>query len=93
LKIPLIFGSLPIVTRRAKTTGLVRTAHRAGCPEGSVDRPNKKAADAKMCAAAFDGSQRNRNASAMVGHQCRKMPSFLKTGIKQLAKLHQLSMH
>ena len=29
------FPALPIVTRRAKTTGLVRAAHRAGCPQGS----------------------------------------------------------
>jgi hypothetical protein len=32
------FSTLPIVTRRDKTTGLVRAAHRAGRPEGSAKR-------------------------------------------------------
>ena len=35
LEIPAHFLALPIVTRRAETTGLVRAAHRAGCPKGS----------------------------------------------------------
>jgi hypothetical protein len=34
-EIPAHFPSLPIVTRRAKTTGLVSAAHRAGRPKGS----------------------------------------------------------
>ena len=36
LEIPAHFLALPIVTRRAETTGLVRAAHRAGCPKGSA---------------------------------------------------------
>jgi hypothetical protein len=39
LENPAHSASLPIVTRRAKTTGLVRAAHRAGCPPGSA-RPS-----------------------------------------------------
>ncbi len=35
LEIPAHFLALPIVTRRAETTGLVRAAHRAGCPMGA----------------------------------------------------------
>ena len=37
-KNPAPLPSLPIVTRRAKTTGLVRIANRAGCPKGSGKR-------------------------------------------------------
>ena len=39
LEYPAHFTALPIVTRRAKATGLVRTAHRAGCPKGSAHPP------------------------------------------------------
>jgi hypothetical protein len=35
LEYPAHFTALPIVTRRAKTTGLVRAANRAGRPKGS----------------------------------------------------------
>jgi hypothetical protein len=37
LETPAHFATLPIVTRRAKTTGLVRAAHRAGRPKGSAN--------------------------------------------------------
>ena len=36
LKLPAHHPTLPIVTRRPKTTGLVRAARRAGCPKGSA---------------------------------------------------------
>jgi hypothetical protein len=44
LENPAHLPTLPIVTRRAKTTGLVRVANRAGCPKGSARNSEKASA-------------------------------------------------